>query len=328
VNNLISHPPHPRRAVPANLPPGAFFIFLKVVGFFYFCFFIASCPLFSGVEQSSLRERIEELKAKSSAHSRYVSEVLSDLDFSGDSLPQPRNQAYPLNRQPPSDHTEDFSLVQESVNADQISESQNSADRNELDDEFDYNSSMSKESSYVSYSNLYHKDKDLRANGIYVGPLLGLSFPSDSSVILSSQSNFKYKADSGYFLGFRIGNDFGSTRIEADYNFLNYDISDSSSAGDVSTHNLMGRFILEKGLGRRLDLRAGLGMGLAVVEKNLDGETFQGNGFAYDFLLGFSIRIMENWSLVSDYRYFITAAHKNYDRVQSHLFELSSNFDL
>jgi len=85
---------------------------------------------------------------------------------------------------------------------------------------------------------------------------------------------------------------------------------------------------LEKGLGRRLDLRAGLGMGLAVVEKNLDGETFQGNGFAYDFLLGFSIRIMENWSLVSDYRYFITAAHKNYDRVQSHLFELSSNFDL
>ena len=34
INNFISHPPHPRRAVPANLPPGAFF--LSGFSLFYF----------------------------------------------------------------------------------------------------------------------------------------------------------------------------------------------------------------------------------------------------------------------------------------------------
>ena len=41
----------------------------------------------------------------------------------------------------------------------------------------------------------------------------------------------------------------------------------------------MGRFIIEKGVGDRFDFRTGLGMGLAMVEKNLN-KTYKGNGFA------------------------------------------------
>jgi hypothetical protein len=42
INNFISHPPHPRRAVPANLPLGAFFL----IGFSSSLFWIKeqSCP--------------------------------------------------------------------------------------------------------------------------------------------------------------------------------------------------------------------------------------------------------------------------------------------
>ena len=109
---------------------------------------------------------------------------------------------------------------------------------------------------------------------------------------------------------------------------LNYGIDNASSSGEVSVHNISGRFLMEKEVGDRLDLRAGLGMGLTLIEKKFLSESFDGSGFSYDLLLGFSIRVMENWSILVDYRYFITAAHKNYDRLQSHLFELSANFDI
>ena len=66
---------------------------------------------------------------------------------------------------------------------------------------------------------------------------------------------------------------------------------------------------MEKEVGDRLDLRAGLGMGLTLIEKKFLSESFDGSGFSYDLLLGFSIRVMENWSILVDYRYFITAAH-------------------
>ena len=47
---------------------------------------------------------------------------------------------------------------------------------------------------------------------------------------------------------------------------------------------------MEKEVGDRLDLRAGLGMGLTLIEKKFLSESFDGSGFSYDLLLGFSIR--------------------------------------
>ena len=57
-------------------------------------------------------------------------------------------------------------------------------------------------------------------------------------------------------------------------------------------------------------------------------DDYSGTGFAYDFLLGTSYRLSDNWSLQADYRYYLTAAHDNYDHVKSHLWLLSASLDL
>ena len=66
----------------------------------------------------------------------------------------------------------------------------------------------------------------------------------------------------------------------------------------------------------------------AFINKDLDGKEYDGVGFSYDFLLGWSYRVMNNWSINLDYRHYLTAAHKNYDRLQGHIIELSAGFDL
>ena len=50
-------------------------------------------------------------------------------------------------------------------------------------------------------------------------------------------------------------------------------------------------------------------------------------GFVYDFFRT-SYRLSDNWSLQADYRYYLTAAHDNYDHVKSHLWLLSASLDL
>jgi opacity protein-like surface antigen len=58
------------------------------------------------------------------------------------------------------------------------------------------------------------------------------------------------------------------------------------------------------------------------------GAEFSGVGFAYDFLLGVAYRVADNWSLQVDYRYFLTAANDEYDRIQSHVWLFSASVDL
>ena len=338
MNNSISHPPHPRRAVPANLPPGAFFSYFL---FFWIwglsLFFSTVSPVFGDVNQSSdlpsYSEKIATLKVKSTAHARYVSELLSELE----DLPQPLSQSteFPDTSGDVSEKNdesdiffpEQTSLTQgdnEYKNIVNDTPSEGSWEQGEKEVSSNYISPANDE---VTYSSLYETKTQLRGTGSYLGPFFGLAFPSDSAV-RTSTAHIDYKSNSGYFLGFRAGNDFGSSRIEGEYSFLNYGIDNASSSGEVSVHNISGRFLMEKEVGDRLDLRAGLGMGLTLIEKKFLSESFDGSGFSYDLLLGFSIRVMENWSILVDYRYFITAAHKNYDRLQSHLFELSANFDI
>ena len=102
----------------------------------------------------------------------------------------------------------------------------------------------------------------------------------------------------------------------------------SGASGRTNLHNFQSRLILEKSLGKRADLRLGIGLGIAFVNKELDGHKYDGVGFSYDFLLGWSYRVMENWSLGLDYKHYLTSAHENYDRLQGHMIELSVGFDL
>jgi len=162
------------------------------------------------------------------------------------------------------------------------------------------------------YENLYKSSFPERRLGYYFGPFLGFAFPDD---IANDQSN------NGMLVGLRLGRDFGGLRVEGEYSFLSHEIE---SNGDSNLHNFFSRLIMENELGNRADLRAGIGLGLSSVSTSA-GEHF---GFAYDFLLGWSYRGSDNWSICLDYRYFLTAASKDIGRAQGHILELGTNFDI
>ena len=153
-----------------------------------------------------------------------------------------------------------------------------------------------------------------------------MSFPKDSSVKLNS-SKLNYKADLGYHWGIHLGKDFGTVRAESAYGLQNFSSNlDASSSFNSVIHNFSFRCILEKELGEFFDLRTGLGFGVAIVRMDGDVDT-TGTGFSYDFLIGMGLRLTDNWSIQGDYRYFLTAAHDGYDRINSHLWILSACLD-
>ena len=179
----------------------------------------------------------------------------------------------------------------------------------QIDVEFDYQDEglVNKE-----YENLYKSSYPERRLGYYFGPFLGFAFPDD---IANHQSN------NGMLVGLRLGRDFGSLRVEGEYSFLSHEIE---AKGDSNLHNFFSRLILENELGDRADLRAGIGLGLSSVSTSM-GDHF---GFAYDFLLGWSYRVSDNWSICLDYRYFLTAASEDIGRAQGLILEFATNFDI
>jgi len=180
-----------------------------------------------------------------------------------------------------------------------------------------------------AYAKLYDSDVPSRHKGYYFGPLLGFIYPDDIATRTPNASTggfdkTSYESGSGILIGLQAGKDFGNIRLEGEYAYNSFDASGGMQA---SIHNFFSRVILEKELGDRFDLRAGLGMGMGFV--NLDkGEEFSGVGFAYDFLLGVAYRVGENWGLQFDYRYFLTAANDEYDRIKSHVWLFSASIDL
>ena len=350
VNNSISHPPHPRRAVPANLPPGAFFFLMGIFKKSLFIALVFSSPFSSllfGVDD--LAQKIADLRLKSSAHGRFVNELLAN-DLEIDPIKVPFSRTIDTNPLP----SEEFNIlprvdlpsldvpINGNENAEElipnvVSNEDNSIEQGTIDE-----IRQSVETSKVpapdlplgteeltAYEDLYAPKTPQRRIGYYFGPFIGPVFPDDSAV-RTGIGKESYHSDSGVTAGLRIGNDFGGTRIEGEYGFTTHGIDDPSTGGSgkVQIHNLQSRFILEKTLGERADLRGGIGLGLSFIDKSFIGENYDGVGFSYDFLLGWSFRVMENWSIHMDYRHYLTAAHKNYDRLQGHVVELSAGFDL
>jgi len=356
VNNSISHPPHPRRAVPANLPPGAFFILMGAVykqtllisAFFWGAFIFAdeSAPL-------SLSEKIAQLRLKSNAHGKYVNELLAEPITlqSFDTINEPsliniepvvgteESSALPEDHLPLIDLPEPISEVEPSVNvveenASPLPVAEVVEEELNLDKEVpvnpDFDSGRNRDvnpDAPPTYDELYSPKVVQRRLGYYFGPFLSAVFADDSAV--KNTSRIPYQSKGGVATGLRVGNDFGNTRIEGEYAYLTHKISGLSGAsGRTNLHNFQSRLILEKSLGDRADLRLGIGLGIAFVSKELAGHKYDGVGFSYDFLLGWSYRVMENWSLGLDYKHYLTSAHENYDRLQGHMIELSVGFDL
>jgi hypothetical protein len=344
VNNSISHPPHPRRAVTANVPPGAFFI---PMAFRYnlsiLCLAIVTTSFVFGdaSDGSAITDKIAEFRLKSNAHSKYVAELLANpsesrvlSNQSADAnLEVESGDNYESTNELPvvdlSGHQSPWKVIKEPRNQhrnSEIGEKESHLNQKELDVTMPA-LEANQENASITYDELYSPKVPQRRIGYYFGPFISAIFPDDSSIRGAGLSG--YTSKSGVATGVRVGNDFGSARIEGEYAFLTHEISGySSGAGRNNIHDLKGRLILEKNLGERTDLRLGVGLGVAFVNKSLGLEDYNGIGFSYDFLLGWSFRVTESWSLNMDYKHYLTAAHKNYDRLQGHMIEVSASFDL
>ena len=293
-------------------------------------------PLFflSGQNQGqSIAERLAELKARSNVHENQVSQLLAERPLGRTDFTIPNNEAVPVLPPPPPPSI--IPAVPEARRVVQQDEvipfPLEPATLTEANDQ--NNSTESKEDLDEAYAKLYEPDIPSRLEGYYFGPILGLVFPQDGAIrTLTSTSpatyaKEMYDSDSGYFIGLQAGKDFGRVRVEAEYSYHSFDAATASSSLSASIHNFFSRLILEKEIGDRFDIRAGLGMGIGIVTLE-DTADYSGTGFAYDFLLGGAYRLAENWSLQVDYHYYLTAAHDHYDHIKSHLWTISASLDI
>ena len=294
-------------------------------------------PLFflSGQNQGqSIAERLAELKARSNVHENQVSQLLAERPLGRTDFTIPNNQAVQVLPPPPPP-----SIVPAVPEARRV-EQQNEvipvpiepATLAEANDQ--NNSTESTEDLDEAYAKLYEPEIPSRLEGYYFGPILGLVFPQDGAIrtlnTLTTPATYTkemYDSDSGYFIGLQAGKDFGRVRVEAEYSYHSFDAATSSSSLSASIHNFFSRLILEKEIGDRFDIRAGLGMGIGIVTLENTAD-YSGTGFAYDFLLGGAYRLAENWSLQVDYHYYLTAAHDHYDHIKSHLWTVSASLDI
>ena len=294
-------------------------------------------PLFflSGQNQGqSIAERLAELKARSNVHENQVSQLLAERPLGRTDFTIPNNEAVPVLPPPPPPSI--VPAVPEALRVEQQNEvipvPIEPATLAEANDQ--NNSTESKEDLDEAYAKLYEPEIPSRLEGYYFGPILGLVFPQDGAIrtLIPSTSpatytKEMYDSDSGYFIGLQAGKDFGRVRVEAEYSYHSFDAATASSSLSASIHNFFSRLILEKEIGDRFDIRAGLGMGIGIVTLE-DTADYSGTGFAYDFLLGGVYRLAENWSLQVDYHYYLTAAHDHYDHIKSHLWTVSASLDI
>ena len=294
-------------------------------------------PLFflSGQNQGqSIAERLAELKARSNVHENQVSQLLAERPLGRTDFTIPNNEAVPVLPPPPPPSI--VPAVPEARRVEQQDEvipvPIEPATLAEANDQ--NNSTESKEDLDEAYAKLYEPEIPSRLEGYYFGPILGLVFPQDGAIrtLIPSTSpatytKEMYDSDSGYFIGLQAGKDFGRVRVEAEYSYHSFDAATASSSLSASIHNFFSRLILEKEIGDRFDIRAGLGMGIGIVTLE-DSADYSGTGFAYDFLLGGAYRLAENWSLQVDYHYYLTAAHDHYDHIKSHLWTISASLDI
>ena len=294
-------------------------------------------PLFflSGQNQGqSIAERLAELKARSNVHENQVSQLLAERPLGRTDFTIPNNEAVPVLPPPPPPSIipavpEARRVVQQDEVIPFPLEPAALAEANDQN-----NSTESKEDLDEAYAKLYEPEIPSRLEGYYFGPILGLVFPQDGAIrtLIPSTSpatytKEMYDSDSGYFIGLQAGKDFGRVRVEAEYSYHSFDAATASSSLSASIHNFFSRLILEKEIGDRFDIRAGLGMGIGIVTLE-DTADYSGTGFAYDFLLGGAYRLAENWSLQVDYHYYLTAAHDHYDHIKSHLWTISASLDI
>ena len=208
MNNLF--PIHHTRAGAVSRQSTArrFFLFVFLWGF---CFWFTSVGFASDdlIQSNSIySDKISTLRAKSSAHSRYVSELLAELGETTQTPVIPSEKAvsqsyaqseYDSNSAQP-DFTDSKTVQLETPKLDHgdggFSRRQTITRSRFFDD---WQGSSRDEIGRELYASLYESDTELRGTGVYVGPFSGISFSSDSAV-RNNSDHTEYTSESGYFL--------------------------------------------------------------------------------------------------------------------------------
>ena len=292
----------------------------------------ASLPIYGETE---LSQKILLLRKKAQEHKTYINNVLNQGASFQSSVPEAGNEIEPKSAQegiPESPHfskqskvdvtpvplpTEVVSELQQQVvaspdytSSDPLYPFANNLPQNKNDSD-----GLDSTNVTEAYQALYQSKYPERRLGYYFGPFMGVVFPDDLTV--NGTAN---QSGNGPLLGLRVGRDFGAIRVEGEYSYVFYDLNQGA---DAKLHNFFSRFILESAMGEQADFRAGIGLGLTSIGVDSDHEFC----FAYDFLLGWSYRISDNWGLSLDYRHFLTASSQTFSRMQGHVLEVSANFD-
>ncbi len=292
------------------------------------------------MDDKPLSARIAEIKSRSIAHENRIAALLSkpaipsqNYEILENNRTVPLVSSIPL---PPANPEIPYIPVPEYYDSKDSLSFDNGPDfpnKNENSQESAVaTSSSSNESSTVdenlddAYAELYQSETSIRSTGYYFGPLVGIIIPDDGALRDSGSSIQPYTADNGYMIGFQLGKDFGTVRVESEYSYMAFDASDNISVG---VNNFLTRIVLETELNDVFEFRAGMAMGIGFI--GIDGGSSgepSDVGFAYDFLLGGGYNFSENWSLCFDYKYYLSAANDDYDRVKAHMLLLSANFQL
>ena len=284
-----------------------------------------SAPVFSSAqgininEFSSLANRAQSLSERLNAHEALLAEILSRPDpiYPRPRVPQPKpSQPAPPAPRPIEPAPKPGTIPGGRLPAPRYDQSQLSQPKQDSDT-----------STQTPASQWGKPDIPLRNDGYYLGLVGGNVLPLDGAVRWGGgMGGASMQFENGYFAGVLLGRDFGFIRVEAEHDAIHYD--QKNGTGSAEVHPVLFRSIFEKEIGTRIDLRAGIGAGITLAQLNYAGKVFGGVSFCYDFLLGTGIRLNKSLALNLDYRYFLTAASDDYQRLQSNLLTASLQFDL
>ena len=305
---------------------------MKCPGLILILLFVSS--LSHAASSNALESKFQDIMDRSSSHKSLVASLLAkppvkkrnlDLPVVGNPSPEVQNTNAPLVDVPYiplPEFKEDPAFSKSNYGTKDIGDT--IPDTSSMPDEPNSTQSMVKETIIEdTYDELYEEDFEQRGIGYYFGPLVGIFSPKDGA-IRDGFNLYPYEAENGYLLGFNLGKDFGAISVEGEYAYYG---ADGSGGISIGVNNLFSRIILEKEFGDAIDLRTGLGMGLAFV--SIDGGGFgepSDVGFAYDFLVGIGYNFSESLALNFEYKYYLTAANERYDRIAAHCILLSANF--
>lgn len=145
--------------------------------------------------------------------------------------------------------------------------------------------------------------------GWYMRGSIGPALLNDSDVTALSEDNIEF--DTGFFVNFAPGYDFGDFRLESEFAYQVNNVGKINKSfvkgGDVTNLSLLfnGYYDFLKGSAVRPYITAGIG--IARVNAQIEADDDTDSVFAYKVGVGLSYKMSENVALDFGYRYFATS---------------------